>query len=433
MPEPVPTLYFVPINEANLKDSVHLLINNIEEGKHDFVFYNYNEKGKRSDPFSIYGVVYGEQYEAKLINRPVTKAVLESDENLVINWGSLKEAAGVELSYKNIKDETVELIIPKGEAITILRNYKRSSAFEYRTLYKPQPRILDVFYSSIKNDVPIHEETLLKGTVKDRILANSNLIGNLTSNITVNSYPGLQETYLKFIDYKGRPQALFVLEVDLNNEQISVEAGTPNDGAVYGTSQTVSQIISSKNSNNIDKKVIAAVNADYFTIATGIPLGPTIKNGVETKLFNRASEYYYLGILKSNLSVIGNKSSYSAHFSNMKEALGAFHLLVSNGDLQGQADVSIAPRTTVGVIGTSKLIFLVVDGRQAGYSQGLSLAEIGQLHQAIGVKNAVNLDGGGSTTFIVRNDQDKYEVKNSLSDGTQRRVANAWLILQQTP
>ncbi len=81
------------------------------------------------------------------------------------------------------------------------------------------------------------------------------------------------------------------------------------------------------------------------------------------------------------------------------------------------------PRTVIGFNEDSTVIyFVVVDGRQAGFSIGMGMNELVDFMSAIGIKNAVNLDGGGSSTMVVR-----HSVKNSPSDGAERAVANAVL------
>ncbi len=87
------------------------------------------------------------------------------------------------------------------------------------------------------------------------------------------------------------------------------------------------------------------------------------------------------------------------------------------------------PRTAVGFSAdSSRLFFVTVDGRQAGYSVGMSLYELAAYMLEWGAYQAVNLDGGGSTTMVVRG-----RVVNSPSDGSERPVANALLVVSTAP
>jgi hypothetical protein len=78
------------------------------------------------------------------------------------------------------------------------------------------------------------------------------------------------------------------------------------------------------------------------------------------------------------------------------------------------------PRTLAGVRADGKLLLVTVDGRRPGWSAGMTLAEAARLMRSLGARDALNLDGGGSTTMVVRG-----QVVNRPSDpGGERRVSN---------
>ncbi len=82
------------------------------------------------------------------------------------------------------------------------------------------------------------------------------------------------------------------------------------------------------------------------------------------------------------------------------------------------------PRTFVGVTQDGKTMFIcAVDGR--GTSIGMTHDETAAFLKSLGAYNAVNLDGGGSTTFAVRPEgETATKVVNKPSDGSQRKVIN---------
>ncbi len=100
-----------------------------------------------------------------------------------------------------------------------------------------------------------------------------------------------------------------------------------------------------------------------------------------------------------------------------QEALAGRPLLVWEGRslpaTRGAAANRPSPRTAVGINkdGT-RLWMFAVDGRQEGYSNGVTLPELAGLVRVPGVHTALNLDGGGSTTMVGRV-SDKVEVLNS--------------------
>lgn len=87
---------------------------------------------------------------------------------------------------------------------------------------------------------------------------------------------------------------------------------------------------------------------------------------------------------------------------------------VGNHSIQGDQ-----PRTAVGVIADNHLVFVVVDGRQEGYSEGVTLPELADIMLSLGATTAYNLDGGGSSTMYFNG-----QVVNSPSNGGERGTSD---------
>ena len=108
-------------------------------------------------------------------------------------------------------------------------------------------------------------------------------------------------------------------------------------------------------------------------------------------------------------------------------ALGGNEVLVSDGVVNTdlETDNLLAPRTAVGFSADGQRMFLVtVDGRQA-QSRGLTLFEMGQFMLSLGAHDALNLDGGGSSTMVARQPGDSdVNVVNTPSDRTERAIPN---------
>jgi exopolysaccharide biosynthesis protein len=83
------------------------------------------------------------------------------------------------------------------------------------------------------------------------------------------------------------------------------------------------------------------------------------------------------------------------------------------------------PRTLAGVTAQGRLLLVVVDGRQPGYSVGASFEESALIMQSLGAREALNLDGGGSSALTVSG-----ELLTRPSDATgERPLGDAILIL----
>ena len=121
-----------------------------------------------------------------------------------------------------------------------------------------------------------------------------------------------------------------------------------------------------------------------------------------------------------------------------REAVGGFPVLARDSqevrglDSAGSATFAPVrhPRTIVGVAtGGRRLLLITIDGRQPGYSAGATLREAARIALELGATEAINLDGGGSTTMVVRRDAaagPRFEVVNRPSDAQgERAVGNA--------
>ncbi len=120
------------------------------------------------------------------------------------------------------------------------------------------------------------------------------------------------------------------------------------------------------------------------------------------------------------------------------DAVGGFPVLLRDSVMPpGAATAGAAgfsgpnPRTAVGIgAGGRRLLLVVIDGRQPGFSAGATLEQTADLLQALGAREAINLDGGGSSALVVRNFRDELRVTNRPSDATgERAVGNALALL----
>jgi exopolysaccharide biosynthesis protein len=117
-------------------------------------------------------------------------------------------------------------------------------------------------------------------------------------------------------------------------------------------------------------------------------------------------------------------------WQGVKEAIGGGPRLVKNGAPAVTRDYerfdasynARHPRTAIGYTAAKEVVMLVVDGRSE-LSKGLTLDELASLMVKLGCTDAMNLDGGGSTTLVLAG-----QVLNRPSDGGLRGVANALLL-----
>ncbi|WP_406314004.1 phosphodiester glycosidase family protein [Streptosporangium sp. NBC_01639] len=117
----------------------------------------------------------------------------------------------------------------------------------------------------------------------------------------------------------------------------------------------------------------------------------------------------------------------------VKAAVGGNQILVKDGVAQTSADNTAAPRTGVGFSADGRTMYLLtVDGRQTD-SRGVTLTELGAMMAELGARNALNLDGGGSSTMLAREPGSAdVQVENSPSDGGERHVPNGLALYAPT-
>ncbi len=119
-------------------------------------------------------------------------------------------------------------------------------------------------------------------------------------------------------------------------------------------------------------------------------------------------------------------------WSEVKEAVSGGPYLIMDGEIyvdhekqkfKFAAKDTFAPRSAIGLCKNGKLFLITVDGRKPGYSVGLTLKELAEILKKLDLQEAINLDGGGSTTLVADGG-----IINTLSERHERKISNALLI-----
>jgi hypothetical protein len=216
----------------------------------------------------------------------------------------------------------------------------------------------------------------------------------------------------------GGTQTVNVIQVDLSNPNVRVQPIAPGSGC----SRT------STLANNAG--ALAAINGGFFD-GSCVSLSMIKINGSVTATNPGYKPARATLGLKNNAASITPSIARVASSNSwpaVDHALGGGPNLVTNSALDvswssegfDSSYTSKNPRTAVGVTGSNLLLMVTVDGRTAA-GVGMTLNELGQYMQSLGCVNAMNLDGGGSTTSWTRG----VGVRNTPSDGTERSVTSA--------
>ena len=110
--------------------------------------------------------------------------------------------------------------------------------------------------------------------------------------------------------------------------------------------------------------------------------------------------------------------------SHIQLAVGGFSMILENGAVRPDRKKTLAPRTAYGLSKDRRHMFIItVDGRMEGFSEGVSTEELGGWIRRYGAADALNMDGGGSTTLVVSDG--KGGIRKLNKSGAYRPVATS--------
>lgn len=268
-------------------------------------------------------------------------------------------------------------------------------------------------------------------------LVTTGLVATIFSDTTYSFTPGMNITEVSYFSKKGYAMKIFIFELDLAHPNISLEVARPVNPTNALGFQSVRQ--QAMNEDAVGHLVWGATNASFANVTTGAVHGLLYDNGTIRQVPSTAYPNFIV-ITKDKRAVIGSMplQDDATFKANIYEAVGGGVLLATNGVATTQTEVtpSVNPRTCIGVSADQKKVYLMaVDGRQYHYSNGMTYEELSKCMLAFGAKDALNLDGGGSTTFLTRKSAaltpDRFLLRNWPSDngGEEREVSTSLLIV----
>ena len=198
-------------------------------------------------------------------------------------------------------------------------------------------------------------------------------------------------------EYREYDSAIYVADITVSDVSYLKTALASN---TYGRNitDTTSDIASENNA-------ILAINGDYYGARQS---GYVIRNGSLYR--NSSGNRDALAIMKNGEFKFVSEGETSAETLLQNGALQVFSfgpVLLEDGSISvtENEEVGMAmasnPRTAIGYLGKNHYVFLVSDGRTSE-SAGLSLYELASFMKSLGVSDAYNLDGGGSSTMVFK-------------------------------
>jgi exopolysaccharide biosynthesis protein len=232
------------------------------------------------------------------------------------------------------------------------------------------------------------------------------------------------------------PWAIHVLYVDLNKCLSALAVKGADSAAGRTKTSALLQSVATHAS------VLGGVNADFFSLANGVPVNLLVVNGHMLTPPAKPPVLAFDSAGVPHIETFALRDGRLAPFHPLNAVGGRPRLvrdsvIVGEVDTEGQASFNVGrnPRTAAGLArGGRRLILVVVDGRQMPYSDGMSLREMAGLMLALGARDAINLDGGGSTTLVYADPDSagRLRIANRPSDKEgERAVGDALAIVDR--
>ena len=245
-------------------------------------------------------------------------------------------------------------------------------------------------------------------------------------------------------DMLNPPGHVAVQAMQLDPRRVRLESGIAADH--LPARETVQSIA-------MRRGALAAVNAGFFALADGAPqallksAGALIGKAARPKgavglvdrrhgprlLFDRVTT----DETREGTDYRTRFGSSPKDWARARSAVSGAGLLVVDGrdvndwseeGLSAAFDTTRHPRTMIGVDAKEAIWLVTIDGRQPALSLGMTFTELQALSHRLGLRSSLNLDGGGSTTMVVRG----YIVNHPSDDTGPRKVSDAILVFART-
>jgi exopolysaccharide biosynthesis protein len=250
-----------------------------------------------------------------------------------------------------------------------------------------------------------------------------------------------KRTHFKQKELFNANQSINILEISLNNKKVKFGLATVDS---MKSNPQIKRSLQKTSKIATDLDAIAAVNAGFFDMKNGgavdfLKIEGKIVDTTRLSNVARLPFHSISGVIIDNNKVSIIKGEQKAGWEKnltQENILLTGPLLLYNGVMEELSNTSFNdnrhPRTCACVTNDKKLLLITVDGRSTE-SFGLTLTELSKLAKALNCKDAINFDGGGSTTMYIKGQPESgvvnYPSDNKLFDHAgERPVSNIFYI-----
>ena len=320
---------------------------------------------------------------------------------LAISPKHFQEEARMISTQLRVLNESLGDVSHMTESSARLINHIRMAADEDRRAYEAQQSVLHDLVSASREQRRASDEML------DFLLANmlGDPVGQTFGERSTTKVYSLEEAGYRGYMAKVRLHSLDGLEMVIAQNRVASQGETTRAAAERSGA-------------------VLAVNAGGFSAQNGslIPLGTTVIHG-EILTFSADSNLSFVGF-NAQGQLVGGRYETREQLMEQDVLHGASFLptLLTNGEKQPIPSAwanTRHPRTLIGHFDNGDLLFIVIDGRREGWSLGVTLEEAQRKLLEFHVRDAYNLDGGGSSTFYYDG-----KILNRPSGGERRVTTN---------
>lgn len=269
--------------------------------------------------------------------------------------------------------------------------------------------------------------------------------------------PGITESEIVLNTEEGdRRQVNHVVEIDIKNPYIKVIPSTYKMADGLKNKEYRTQIISEQVRYAEEHgygNVVAAMNTALHWYNTsyykqhpelaGEPLGTLILDGVRyTNSQNSFFGAYTCLVINydekdgvprpDTIPKTEIRQTYDALTGWEEQLIPAnFHFLVKNGVSEHTINDTTEPasRSMMGIREDGTILLVMNEGRQKSFSRGFNCYEMAEFMIALGCVQAINCDGGGSSTFLSQRPDEEITLHCNPSDGSERPVTHGILVI----
>jgi len=285
----------------------------------------------------------------------------------------------------------------------------------------------------------------ITSTVSNNLSKGSNIDGTSYRVTSVKNYsiaPDISESVIITNNDAGNSQTVAnVMQVNPNEGRAKIVAGYGNRnpkelGWTLKTTTEQAHVYERETGLN----VVGGVNASWFNINTGEPSGYLVMNGVvhhdnSSRAFLAAFDDGSVNVFREGTTLAqaeANQSEKQGKAVQIVEAVDALVAMVWDGKVvvSQSGNSGYYPRTSVGVKADGTVVLFQADGTMAPRSVGYTAEEEARMMVALGCVAAIQLDEGGSSTYLSqREGESDLTMRNTPAGGSERVVSGTILVV----